>query len=66
MLFFFCYFSESKTKYNLMWNRDETILEYFENTSYIFNKEKSKKLDPSDVNITTINLPLIVRTGWVG
>ncbi|XP_011408057.2 PREDICTED: lysosome membrane protein 2-like [Amphimedon queenslandica] len=52
-------YNESKTKYNLRWNSDETILEYFENTSYIFNKEKSNGLDPSHVNITTINLPLI-------
>lgn len=53
-------FSENKTKYRLKWNGDETILEYFENTSYTFNEEMSE-LDPKETNISTVNLPLIVR-----
>ena len=50
-------------KYNLVWNDDETILEYYENTSYSWNEVKSDGLDPTNVTISTVNLPLIVRGG---
>ena len=50
---------ENKTKFNLVWNEDESILRYDEGLYYYFDESKSSG-DPRKINVTTINLPLIV------
>ena len=54
------FFRENKTKFDLVWNDDETILRYNESCNYIYDEELSNGSNPKKLNITTVNLPLMV------
>ncbi len=47
-------------KFDLTWNEEQTILRYNESCDYTLDLNSSVH-DPTKVNITTINLPLMVK-----
>ena len=54
------YFRENRTKFDPKWEDDDTVLSYSLAINYTFDDELSTAGDPTQIKITTINVPLLV------
>ena len=53
-------FREYRTKFDPQWEDSDTVLSYSLDISYTYDEELSTAGDPTQIKITTINVPLIV------
>ena len=53
-------FRENRTKFDPQWEDDDTVLSYNLAINYTYDEELSTAGDPTQIRITTINVPLIV------
>ena len=57
------FFRENRIKFNPKWEDDDTVLSYSLAINYTFDEELSTAGDPTQIKITTINVPLMVSQG---
>ena len=60
LTFIVLFFRENRTKFNPKWEDDDTVLSYSLAINYTFDEELSTAGDPTQIKITTINVPLMV------
>ena len=53
-------FRENRTKFDPQWEDDDTVLSYKLDINYTYDEELSTAGDPTQIRITTINVPLMV------